>query len=395
VIVMSMVDRRTAPSPTGAAASPDAPPSRRAAWTVVACFSVLAAVLALLDPSALTGPSRGADTDFAGDSIEITIPLAEGGGTDTWARYIASNIERHIPGSPATVPENVPGGEGITGSNAFASSAAADGRHLLVSTATSVLPYVLGRGEVRYDFARLKPVMVNGSGGALYASSRSGIRSLRDLRSPSEPLVFGGISATGLDATTLVAFDLLGLQVKSIFGFEGRGPVRLALERGEVNLDYQTTSTYRSQVQPLVAEGKAVPLMSFGVLNEDGEIVRDPNLPDLPTVAEAYQEIHGSAPGGVKYEAYRALLALTYTYQKGMWVPEETPDEVVETLRRAARRMAADPAFVKQSGELLGGYPLEAGDDVAAKVAEAYTVNDEVRGYLVDLLTTKYGVRID
>jgi tripartite-type tricarboxylate transporter receptor subunit TctC len=266
---------------------------------------------------------------------------------------------------------------------------------LLVSTATSVLPYVLHRREVKYDFGRMKPVLINGSGGVIYTSSRTGIRTLHDLRSPREPLVFGGISATGLDATTLVAFDLLGLDVKVIFGFEGRGPVRLALERGEVNLDYQTTSTYRSQVQPLVAEGKAVPLMSFGAIDDNGQIIRDPNLPNLPTVLEAYREIHGSPPSGVTYEAYRALLALTYTYQKGMWVPQETPDDVIETLRRAARKMAADPAFIKQSDEVLGGYPLEAGDDVAAKVADAYTVTDEVRRYLIDLLASKYGVRID
>lgn len=390
---MSMLKPNGQASTTGEALA-GGPASRRTAWAVVTCFTVIAAVLALVQSTGLVGQPRTAGTDFAGDTIEITIPLAEGGGTDTWARFIALHLDRYVPGEPAIAPENVPGGEGITGSNAFARSAEPDGRHLLVSTATSVLPWVLGRPEVRYDFTQLKPVLINGSGGALYASASTGIRQLNDLRSPREPLVFGGISATGLDLTTLVAFDLLGLEVDSVFGFEGRGPVRLALERGEVNLDYQTTSAYRTQVEPLVDEGKAVPLMSFGVLDADGALVRDPALPNLPTVAEAYKTLHGSDPQGVKYDAYRALVALTYTYQKGMWVPQETPDDVVQVLRDAAAQMAKDPAFVKESTEVLGGYPLESSADTAAHVAAAYTVTDDVRGYLVDLLDSKYHVRI-
>jgi tripartite-type tricarboxylate transporter receptor subunit TctC len=389
---MSILKPRRQDNTTGSA--PAGGSSRLTAWAVVACFTVLAAVLALVDVSSLVGQRQTAGTDFAGDTIEITIPLAEGGGTDTWARFIANYVERHIAGDPTVVPENVPGGEGITGSNAFARSAEPDGRHLLVSTATSVLPWVLGRPEVRYDFGLLKPVVINGSGGALYASASTGIRQLSDLRSPREPLVFGGISATGLDLTTLVAFDLLGLDVKTVFGFEGRGPVRLALERGEVNLDYQTTSAFRTQVEPLVKEGKAVSLMSFGVLDENGNLIRDPALPDLPTVADAYRVLHGKAPQGVKYDAYRALVALTYTYQKGMWVPQETPDEVVRVLREAMAAMAKDAAFVKESKEVLGGYPLESSPDTAAHVADAYTVSDEVRRYLVELLDSKYNVRI-
>ena len=42
---------------------------------------------------------------------------------------------------------------------------------------------------------------------------------------------------------------------------------------------------------------------------------------------------------------YRDLLALTYTYQKALWVPKDTPDEAVELLRSTAEEMGADPAF--------------------------------------------------
>ena len=50
-------------------------------------------------------------------------------------------------------------------------------------------------------------------------------------------------------------------------------------ERGEANIDYQTSSAFLSKVTPLVKAGKAVPIMSWGSLDASGNIVRDPTLP--------------------------------------------------------------------------------------------------------------------
>ncbi|MFP5394487.1 MAG: hypothetical protein ACLGI6_23850, partial [Gammaproteobacteria bacterium] len=39
------------------------------------------------------------------------IPLAEGGGTDTWARFVGQGLTRTIPGQPGFAPVNDAGGE--------------------------------------------------------------------------------------------------------------------------------------------------------------------------------------------------------------------------------------------------------------------------------------------
>jgi tripartite-type tricarboxylate transporter receptor subunit TctC len=382
--------QREAPAPTPAPGC-----SRRAGLTIMAVFVVLAIVATTLGSDLLRKAARTTDGDFAGETLEVLIPLAEGGGTDTWARYIGTDLSHAVPGQPGFAPVNEPGGEGIAGTNDFVASARADGTEILVSTASSVVPWVLGRSEVRYDFDQLTPVLANGSGGVIYARTAAGVSSVEDLVDRDTPLRFGGISATGLDLTTLVAFDLLGADVESIFGFEGRGPVNLALQRGEVDLDYSTTSAYGPAVAPLVESGDAVPLMSMGQVDEAGEIIRDPNFPDLPTVVEVYEQLHGEAPSGAALEAYRSLLALTYTWQKAMWVPQETPDAAVETLRRSAHDMAEDPEFTASAAEVLGGYPIIADDDLAALVHDAYTVEPDVRDYVVELLVSDYDVRLD
>ena len=376
--------------------SPEPPaPSRRTVITTVASFAALGAVTTLFGARLLNPPSSTEDGDFSGETLEFLIPLASGGGTDTWARFIGTELVHRVPGRPGFAPVNEPGGEGISGTNRFARSARADGTELLVATASTVVPWVLGRSAVKYSFEDLQPVVVNGTGGVIYARTDAGVSGVKDLVGRAAPLEFGGISATGLDITTLVAFDLLEADVTSTFGFEGRGPVNLALQRGEIDLDYQTTSAYGPAVAGIAKEGKATVLMSFGQLAGAGEVVRDPNFPDVPTVPEAYEQLHGRKPAGEKYEAYKTLLGLTYTYQKSLWVPQGAPANAVDLLRRSCSDLGADAGFQQKAAKVLGGYPLVADAGMPDRVRQAYHVSSSVRSYVIELLAAKYNIHVE
>ncbi len=370
-------------------------PSPRLAAAVVAGFTALAVGVSVVGGDLLNPAASTTDGDYAGETVELMIPLAEGGGTDTWARFVATELTHAVPGSPGLAPVNDDGGEGILGTNHFMTSAKPDGTEVLVSTASTVVPYLLDLPAVRYDFNELRPILANGTGAVVYARTGAGVRGVKDLLDRRKPLVFGGIAATSLDLTTMLAFDLLSADVKATFGFEGRGPVNLALQRGEVDIDYQTTSSYGPAVEPLVKDGVAVPLFSLGQVDEDGEIVRDPNFADLPTVVEVYEDLYGEQPDARKLETYRAILALTYTYQKALWVPEETPDEAVELLRSTADEMGRAPGFQKAAAEILGGYPIDASEDLPDRIGAAYQVDDSVREDVLELLEDDYGITIE
>jgi tripartite-type tricarboxylate transporter receptor subunit TctC len=376
--------------------TPERPaPNPRLAGAIVAGFTALAVGVSVLGGDLLNPAASTTDGDFSGETVEMMIPLAEGGGTDTWARFVGAELTEAVPGSPGLAPVNDDGGEGILGTNHFMTSAKSDGTEVLVSTASTVVPYLLDMPAVRYDFNELRPILANGTGAVVYARTGAGVRGIEDLVDRDKPLVFGGIAATSLDLTTMLAFDLLSADVDSTFGFEGRGPVNLALQRGEVDIDYQTTASYGPAVEPLVKDGTAVPLFSLGQVDEAGEIVRDPNFPDLPTVVEAYEQLYGEQPDPEALETYRAILALTYTYQKALWVPEDTPDEALELLRSTAEDMGADPEFQKSAAEVLGGYPIDASPDLAERIGEAYRVDDSVRQDVLELLETDYDITID
>ena len=326
--------------------------------------------------------------------VEMIIPYDAGGGTDTWARFLAPYLEKHVEGAPTFMPENAPGGESITGSNEFVRNGGTDGAQVLVTSGTTYLQALLGRPEVEFDFSKMRPLILNGTGGVIYTTPDTGIKTAADLGDYDETLTYGGISATGLDLTMLQAFDVLGKPLDATFGFEGRETALLAFQRGEVNIDYQTMSAYKTQVEPLVEEGKAVPLMSFGVLEGD-EIVRDPNVPELPTVQEAYEEIHGKEPSGPALESYEAFLVPGYVYQKGLWANEGTPDSIAQAYWDAVDKIGSDPEFRETSKDVLGGYPLYSGETAEEKVQEAFEVSPEAREYALDMLKSEYGETLD
>ncbi len=368
---------------------------RRKFLAVMGGFAVLAAGAAVLAGDLLSPPASTADGDFVGETLELLIPLAEGGGTDTWARFIGTELTHALPGSPGFAPTNEAGGEGITGSNHFFISARDDATELLVSTATTVVPWVLGRRAVKYDFAEMIPILANGTGAVVYARTAAGVTGIDDFGPGKPRLRFGGITATGLDLTTLVAFDLLGWPIDAVFGFEGRGPVNLALQRGEIDLDYQTTPSYGSAVEGLVKDNSAVLLFSLGQLDEAGAVIRDPNFPDTPTVVEVYRQQNGGDPPADKFTAYTTMLGLTYTYQKALWVPGTTLAAPVETLRSTAETLGKNQAFNDAAEKVLGGYPLDASPDLRERIAEAYQVDQTTQGYLRTLLKNSNNIVVD
>ena len=97
--------------------------------------------------------------------------------------------------------------------------------------------------------------------------------------------IYGSQGATRLDLVPLLAWDMLGMNVEPVFGIKGHGDGRLMFERGEATIDYQTSSGYLGGSLSLVESGQAVPMMTWGVLDNAGNIVRDPTFPDLPTFA--------------------------------------------------------------------------------------------------------------
>ena len=331
---------------------------------------------------------------FADKTIEWVVPFKEGGGADTWARFNANFFSKHIAGNPVVIVHNIPGGGSIKGANLFAERVKPDGIMLLGTSGTTQMPYLLDDPRVRYDYKNYKPVMAYPTGGVVYCSPKLEIHSAAELGKILDyPLKYASQGPTSLDIVPMFSFDLLGLNVQAVFGFRGRGAGRLAYERGEVLIDYQTSSAYLKNVVPLVASGDAIPLFSFGALDEQGDLIRDPSFPDLPHFGEVYEQL-GYARSGIKWDTWFAFMAAGFGGMKLLLTPNETPDWIVAEYQKAILAMKQDPDYQKRKVKVLGLYEQTVGEK-AQKVFDLATKVDQAeKEFMKNWLREKYDLNI-
>ncbi|TWH20641.1 twin-arginine translocation signal domain-containing protein [Prauserella rugosa] len=322
--------------------------------------------------------------------VDVVIPYAAGGGTDTWARFVTPYFAELQKNVSRYQFENIAGGESVTGTNAYVEAGVNDGRHILVSSGTTYLQGMLEHGNVEFDFRKMVPLVLHGTGGILYSNAASGIRSMEDLLEAGSRVKIGGISASGLDLVPLLALEVLGATVTGVFGFEGRGPSRLALERGETDIDFQTTSTWLGPLSSMAESGDIHPLFSVGVL-KDGKVVRDPNMPDVPTLEEIYRDLHGEAPSGLAYEAYQSFVTPAFYYQKGFWSNAGTSDELVDAYAEMVGKLNRNQKFLDEAAGALGGYELQPGHGNAEIFRKALDIRPAALRHAKRFLTNEYG----
>ena len=344
-----------------------------------------------------TACAGGGDVDpeapYAGETVEVIVPFREGGGSDAYARAIAPYLQKHLGEGVQVRVQNVLGASGIQGGNEFALRRQPDGLTLFVTSGSNSLPYLLGEPAVRYDFNDFAAVLGSPAGGVVYVSPSTGVQDLASLCGASG-LIYGGVSPTGLDMVPLVAFELLGLEVQNILGYQGKGAARVAFEQGETNLDYQTSPAYLASVTPLVDEGTAIPLFTFGQLGPDGEVIRDPVFPDLPSFEEAYRTCSGGEPRGPGWEAYKAVLVAGFSAQKNIWTHRAAPAARIAALRTAAGAASSDPEFLTLAADLLGGYGFFLGEEAETMFQRATSLDAESREWLLALLRDRFDVAL-
>ncbi len=310
--------------------------------------------------------SSGGDGDsfYDGEQLETVVPYDAGGGSDVLARYVAPFLSDHVEGNPTTQVVNIPGAGSVIGMNEYTGMREADGYNAIWSSGSTIVNHLLETDGIEFDFKDLTPILGVPAGGVVFISTDTGYEEPKDILTIDEGLVYSGQSATGLDLVPLLGFEVLDLDVQPILGYEGSGPARVAFEQGESNVNYQTTAAYLTNVQPLVDDGDALPLFSFGHFDTDGNIIRDPAFPDIPNIKEFYEEVYDEEPSGQIWEAYEAVGSKGFTIQKILWTKKDAPDEAIELLQKGAEAIAEDDKFVDEGDEVLGGYELVVGDEL-------------------------------
>ncbi|CUJ78606.1 tripartite tricarboxylate transporter substrate binding protein [Achromobacter aegrifaciens] len=246
--------------------------------------------------------------------VRLIVPYAAGGGTDTAARMIARKLAPLL-GQPVVV-ENKPGGATQIGT-AFVASAAPDGYTLLMGTANLATNSVL-YAKLPYDVKKNLTPVVWATDVPVYLllPAASPIRSLEDLKRAAAQQQGLTFATAGTGSIPHLAGEQFahqtGIALRHI-PYKGSSEAATALVGGQVQMSFDN-------LPPVYAQVKAGRLRAVAIASQ----TRNPELPDVPTLAELGVPLSASSWWGVM-------------------APAGTPKDVVALLNRQINAVLADP----------------------------------------------------
>jgi tripartite-type tricarboxylate transporter receptor subunit TctC len=313
------------------------------------CFLFLSTVIAL---NFSIHATLAQEPFYKGKSLRLLVNFPAGGATDVVARLVARYLPKHVPGNPAVVVQNMPGGGGNVGANYVYEIAKPDGLTVGVFSG-GYLPQILGSSGVRFDLNNMPMIAGVGETSVVYIRADTGVKTASDITKPLKPIIIGGFTReSNKDLALRMALDLLGVPYRYVTGYAGEADLRLAVQRGEINYTSEGLTGYTMGAAQLAREGIVVPLYQDGLAGPDGAIVRDPRT-ELPTFREVFRTIKGADPSGPLGEASKISGAVR-SMGRFMVAPPKTPANLLDILRRGFRDTFEDPDFKAESARSMG-----------------------------------------
>ena len=273
----------------------------------------------------------GTENDYPNKYIRLILPFPPGGGVDTLARILGSQLKTQL--GQQIIIDNRPGADGNV-ATMLAAKAAPDGYALLLGFTTElcVNPALYPDLSVNVEKA-FEPITLLAESAFILAVNPSlPVQSVKDLiayaKAHPGKLNFssGGIGSPLHLAAALFALDE-GLNIVHL-PFKGGAPAVLAVLNGEAQMIFASPPSSLAQIRA----GKLRPLAVTG-------LKRSRFLPDLPTMNE-------SGLPGFDVTSWQCMLA-----------PAGTPKAIINTLRDNLLKAIATPD-VQKSMEHEGLTPL-------------------------------------
>jgi tripartite-type tricarboxylate transporter receptor subunit TctC len=280
-------------------------------------------ILAILLGLGLAGSADA--QDYPARPITMIVPFPAGGATDTLARFLSEQM-RGVLGQPVII-ENVGGAAGTLGVGRAVRSPA-DGYTLSIGTSTT---HILTGGlyALQFDLLRdLEPVIQIGSEPLLIVAKKSlpaddlkGLIAYLKANPDKASVGIAGVGATG--HLTGISFQRETGTRFQFVPYRGNGPAMQDLLAEQIDFMIEPSSNFKS----LVGAGSVKPFAITGR-------TRLPSSPQIPTADEA------------------GLAGFFASLWYGLWVPKDTPKDIVAKLNATMAQVLADPATKKRLDQL-------------------------------------------
>ncbi|MGH7817146.1 MAG: Bug family tripartite tricarboxylate transporter substrate binding protein [Candidatus Binatia bacterium] len=316
---------------------------------------------------------------YQGKTIRIVTGYAAGDVNDLWPRLVTQHMGKYIPGNPIFVVQNMPGASSMIAANYVASVAKPDGLTLGWIAPTLYFDQLVGRKEVQYDWAKYSFIGSPApSEHQLYMRTDSPYKTIEDVRRASEPpkCGSGGATGTGFYFPKLLE-ETIGAKFTIVLGYQGGGPIDLAVEKGEIHCRALTIESFFAR-EPFHTWRKNNFVKS---LAQSGR-KRDPRLPDTPTIYELMDQHKTSEPS----RKVATVILAGGVFGRPMVGHAGTPPDRVKILRSAFASALKDPELKAEAEKR--NYELEpvGGEEMQRLAKEVMSQPPEIIGRMKKVL---------
>jgi tripartite-type tricarboxylate transporter receptor subunit TctC len=302
----------------------------------------------------LSTGGAAAQSSYPDHPVRIIVPFGPGGVADITARLVAGKLSEKL--GQNYIIENMPGAGGIAAARAVISSPA-DGYMLAFFTNGTAISVPLFN-KLQFDpLKQFVPISTIGTFNLVFTvPANSEYHSLGEIlkaaRDKPGTINIGAIVVGSTQDLTAELFKSMSGADFVIVPFRTSPDEAVALLRNDIQMEIE----FYAALKPSLASGQSRALATSGTQ-------RSPELPDIPTAAEA------GVPG------------FNVTSWNALYAPVGTPQPIIDKLNAALREVLADPDLKKRALELgidaKGSTPTELDALMHSDIAKWTKVIDE------------------
>ena len=311
---------------------------------------------------------------YRGKRINLVTSASVGGGYDQYARLLAKHLQRHIPGEPAIIVQNMVGAEGLRAANFLYNIAPQDGTVIGGLSRNTGLArfYDFNNLSIQFDVRKFHWLgSPQQEVGLFVLSTRSRLASIEDLEQRTVT-----VSSTARNSPSSIYSRILnatiGTKLKPIEGYDGSQACLMAIERGEVDghVSGGSSAPFRARIAPWLKAGDAKVIMQMGM-------ARDTAFPDVPTALEL-----------VRTPRDRQLFEIALAEQtmgRPFVLPPGVPDDRIVALRSAFDATMKDVSFLDDARLQHAEIDPVGGEEINALLDRVYAAPPEVAARIREL----------
>ena len=273
---------------------------------------------------------------YQGKTIRIVTGYPAGDVNDLWPRLIAQHMSKYLSGNPSFIIQNMPGASSMIAANYVYNVAKPDGLTLGWIAPTLYFDQLVGRKEVQFDWAKYGFISSPAqSEHQLYMRADTPYKTIEDVRKAAEPpkCGSGGATGTGFYFPKLLE-ETVGAKFNIVLGYQGGGPIDLAVEKGEIHCRAMTIESFFAR-EPFHSWRKKNFVRS---LAQSGR-KRDARLPDTPTIHELMDQYKTTDQA----RRVATVILAGGVFGRPLVGPAGIPADRLKTLRAAAMSALNDP----------------------------------------------------